>query len=229
MPNARRASSLSSVQNAYTASAVPKGITTRLGTAKRQRGRSTDWTPAHERPTDQNRDRANDGEDCAREEEEPDGGRRRRVTRAVSHGRGGPHRQDAERRASQQTERAGGDMKPAEDVKMDAHEMGSGRAPIFEERRQDAVVERGCVDEVDGELVAADGDLARLSNDRSSVVEIGVKTPGPAGAGPTDFPRWSIGRQPENFKKIVHGCLAPRSADAERHEELSSRVLVEPV
>jgi len=27
----------------------------------------------------------------------------------------------------------------------------------------------------------------------------------------------------------VHGCLALRSADAERHVELSSRVLVEPV
>ena len=56
-----------------------------------------------------------------------------------------------------------------------------------------------------------------------------MKTPRPAGAGPTDFPRWSIGRQPENVKKIVHGCLRPRSADAERHEELSSCVLVEPV
>jgi len=56
-----------------------------------------------------------------------------------------------------------------------------------------------------------------------------VKTSWPTGAGPSNFPRRGIGRQPENVKKIVHDCLALRSADAERHVELPSRVLVERI
>jgi hypothetical protein len=101
----------------------------------------------------------------------------------------------------------------------------------------DAVAEGGCVNEVDREVVSGQSagharkqrPAMRVSGDGSPVVEVGVKTSRPAGAGPSNFPRRSIGRQPEYFKKIVHGRLAPRSADAERHEELSSGVLVERV
>ena len=60
-------------------------------------------------------------------------------------------------------------------------------------------------------------------------MEIGVKPSRPAGTGPANLLRRRIDRQPEDFKEVVHGCLARRSAGAERHVELSSGVLVESI
>jgi hypothetical protein len=109
--------------------------------------------------------------------------------------------------------------------------------PLFhlcKERRLDAIAECGGVNEVDREIVARRSGRQRcptlgVSRDQCRVVEVGMKTPGPAGTGPADFPGRSIGWQAENFKKVVHACLALRSADAERHEELSPCILVERV
>ena len=102
-----------------------------------------------------------------------------------------------------------------------------------EECCQDAVGERRGINEVDREIVACrparQEHLAPVRHARSRALEVRMEPSRPTRAGAADVPRGSIGRQPENFKQVVHGRPRQALPGAERHVKLSSRVLIEPV
>ena len=155
-------------------------------------------------------------------------GRRRLAAQIVERAAGGAKRQDTQRRAGQQTERAPRRASRPSNVKMNAHEEGRDRSIARVRRtRQHAIDDAVMLDEIDRRIVTKSAGVPASGPSRCAEVSGCERSRWRGHARPDHVPRRSIVRDPRISKK---SCTAPRwdSADAERHQQLASRASSSP-